>query len=105
MTCSICKAYWDDSYQAELTPKGNSQHTQVHDPALGQLIVHSGRQDHSEDPTLPNGGVDTSCNAERETGKMPEGTAISSVEEKIAESGPLAYTSGMSCMIATHAFV
>ena len=33
---------------------------------------------------------------------MPEGTAMSSVEEKTAESDRLACTSGMSCMTVGH---
>jgi large subunit ribosomal protein L8e len=35
-------------------------------------------------------------------GKMPEGTVISSVEEKAADRGRLARTSGTSCMIVGH---
>ena len=40
-------------------------------------------------PTLPDDGVDSSFEAECETSKMPEGTATSSVKEKIAERGRL----------------
>ena len=43
---------------------------QVHDPSGGQLPDHSGREDHEEDPALPNDGVGTSSEAERETGEM-----------------------------------
>ena len=48
-------------------------------------------------PTLPND------KAERQTGKMPEGTTTSSVEKKTAERGRVACTSsGMTNMIVGH---
>ena len=45
---------------------------QVHDASHGQLPDHSGREDHHENPTVPNDGVGASSEAGRATDEMTD---------------------------------
>ena len=83
-------------------PEATHSEGRAYDPTRGPILVQSGRQDHTENTTLPDDGVKSSFKAVRETSKMPEGTTISSVEEKTVERGCSAYTSGMSIMVVGH---